>query len=80
MEGGALVVIVTLEVEDVQGGLLIDQVRTVTPGEIFVSAEFLIAGFARAPDPETMTQSPVPVVGALPAIIVEAVPVVAQSV
>lgn len=45
-----------------------------------MKAVFLKRGFANVPDPETTIQRPVPAVGALPAMKVEAVPVVAQSV
>lgn len=72
--------IVTSDVEEGQGALLMDHVRIVTPGEIFVRPVFLKSGFANVPDPETLTHNPVPAVGALPAKKVEAVPVVAQSV
>lgn len=80
IEGGEFTVIVTFEVEGEQGGLLIDHVNTVMPGLILVNPEFLKLGFASVPDPETMTQRPVPAVGALPAKKVEAVPVVAHNV
>ena len=79
-EGGALTVIVTLEVEEVQGGLLIDHVKTETPGLIFVNPEFLKRGFAIVPVPDTKTHKPEPAAGLLPARKVDAVPVVAQSV
>lgn len=78
MEGTAFVVIVTFETEEAQGGLLIDHVKTVNPGVKPVSAVFLRRGFARVPEPETITHIPVPLTGALPAKLVEAVPVVAQ--
>ena len=79
MEGIALVVIVTFETEEAQGGLLIDQVNTVKPGDKLVRAVFLRTGFARVPEPETITQIPIPLAGALPAMLVEAVPVVAHK-
>lgn len=80
MDVGALTLIVTLETEEAQGGLLIDHVRTVCPGEIFVTLVFLTNGFVIVPEPETKTQIPVPLVGELPANVAEAVPVVAQMV
>jgi hypothetical protein len=72
--------IVILETEDAQGGLLIDQVRTVCPGEIFVTVVFLTNGFVIVPLPETKTQIPVPAAGAFPAKVALAVPVVAHNV
>jgi len=80
IEGKALTVMVTLDVDDEHGGLLIDQVNTETPGLILVNAEFLKSGFAMVPEPETKTHRPVPAVGLFPARKVEAVPVVAQRV
>ena len=71
---------VTFDTDAAQGELLIDQVKTVIPGDIFVRPEFLNTGFAMVPEPEIFTHSPVPVVGALPAKKVEAVPVVAHNV
>ena len=68
------------ETDEAQGVLLIDQVRTVIPGEIFVTVVFLSKGFVIVPDPDTKTQMPVPLVGAFPAKVAVAVPVVAQSV
>ena len=79
IDGGALTVIVTLDVDELQGELVIDQVRIVTPGEIPVTVVFLKSGFVIVPEPETKTQRPVPIAGLFPAKVVEAVPVVAQS-
>ena len=63
----ARVVIVMLETEEAQGGLLIDQVRTVNPGVNPVTVVFLISGFVIVPEPETFTHKPVPVTTTLPA-------------
>jgi hypothetical protein len=69
-----------LETEDAHGGLLIDHVKTVWPGLIFVTVVFLSNGLVIVPVPETITQIPVPLAGLLPANVAVAVPVVAQSV
>lgn len=69
-----------LETEDAHGGLLIDQVRTVTPGVNPVTVVFLTSGFVIVPEPETKTQIPVPLVGLFPAKVAVAVPVVAHKV
>lgn len=75
-----LVVIVILETEEAQGGLLIDQVRTVTPGVNPVTVVFRTSGFVIVPEPETFTHKPVPIATTFPAKVAVAVPVVAQSV
>lgn len=69
-----------LETDDAQGVLLIDQVRIVAPGDILVTVVFLKFGFVIVPEPETLTHTPAPTAGALPARVAVAVPVVAQSV
>ena len=68
------------ETDEAQGVLLIDQVRTVCPGEILVTVVFRNKGFVIVPVPETKTHIPVPEAGLLPASVAVAVPVVAQSV
>lgn len=80
IEGGALVVIVMLETEEAQGGLLIDHVKTVCPGVKPVTVVFLTSGFVIVPEPETLTQIPVPLAGLFPLSVAVAVPVVAQRV
>ena len=80
MDGRALTVMDMLETDEAQGVLLIDHVRTVIPGEIFVTVVFLKFGFVIVPEPETKTHTPAPFTGALPASVAVAVPVVAQSV
>lgn len=72
--------IVIFETEDAHGGLLIDHVITVVPGDRFVTVVFLTNGFVMVPLPETLTHIPVPLVGAFPFKVAVAVPVVAQSV
>ena len=72
--------IVTLETEDAQGVLLIDHVRTVFPGDMFVTVVLRNRGFVIVPVPETKTQMPVPTAGLFPAKVAVAVPVVAQRV
>jgi hypothetical protein len=68
------------ETEDAQGGLLIDHVRMVKPGVNPVTVVFLTSGFVIIPEPETSTQIPEPLEALLPAKVVLAVPVEAQSV
>jgi hypothetical protein len=75
-----LTVIVTLEVEGEQGGLLIVHAKTVTPGLIFVTVVFRARGLVIVPVPEIKVHDPVPAVGAFPAKVAVAVPVVAQRV
>jgi hypothetical protein len=79
-DGIEFVVIVMLETDDAQGGLLIDHVSTVCPGEMFVTVVFLKRGLVIVPEPETKTHIPEPAAGAFPAKVAFAVPVVAQSV
>jgi len=76
--GRPLVVMVMFEVEDVQGGLLIDQVRTVVPGVNPVTVEFGKREFVITPGPETFIQAPVPATAGLPANVTE--PMLAQIV
>ena len=71
---------VMLDTDEAQGGLLIDQVRTVKPGVNPVTVVFLRSGFVIVPDPETFTHIPVPLAGLFPLSVAVAVPVVAQSV
>lgn len=69
---------VTFEVEDVQGGLLIDQVNTLVPT---VSPVIVVVGESElviTPEPETLIQVPIPEVAVLAFIVVEVL--VAQSV
>jgi hypothetical protein len=79
-EGGALIVKVTFEVDDVQGGLSIDHIKTVTPGVNPVTVVFRTNGFVIVPDPETKVHEPVPTAGAFPARVAVADPDIAQSV
>lgn len=76
--GNALVVMVTFDVEDVHGGLLIDHVNIVMPGVNPVSVELGKREFVITPGPETMLHAPVPTVAVLPAKVKE--PVLAQIV
>jgi hypothetical protein len=73
-----LVVMVMLAVEEVQGGLLIDQVSTVVPAVNPVTVVLFSKGLVMVPDPETFTHKPVPLAGAFPANVTE--PVLAQTV
>jgi hypothetical protein len=65
-----LVTIVILEVEEVQGELLIDHVNTEVPAVSPVIVVEGLFGLVIVPGPETFTQSPVPMRGVFPAIVV----------
>jgi hypothetical protein len=71
---------VMLETEEAHGVLLIDHVRIVKPGVNPVTVVFRTSGFVITPEPETKTQTPVPLVGLFPANVADAVPVAAQMV
>jgi hypothetical protein len=64
------VVIVMLDVEEVQGKLLIDQVNIDVPTVSPVIVVIGLLGEVIVPGPETFTQSPVPTAGTFPAIVV----------
>jgi len=68
------------ETEEAQGGLLIDQVKTVSPGVNPVTVVFLTNGLVIVPEPETLTHIPVPLTGLFAFSVAVAVPVVAQRV
>ena len=66
------------EVEEVQGGLLIDHVNTVVPAVSPVMVEEGNNEFVITPEPETFIHAPVPAAATFPASVVE--PVVTQMV
>lgn len=80
IEGRAFIVSVTLEDEEAHGLLLIVHIRTVTPGVKPVTVVFLTKGLVMVPLPEIKVHNPVPALGAFPAKVAVAVPVVAQRV
>ncbi len=65
-------------VEEVQGGFEMDQVKTLVPAVNPVICDVGEVGVVIAPLPETKTQRPVPLTGALAVMV--AVPGVAQTV
>jgi hypothetical protein len=76
--GRPLVVMVMSEVEDIQGELLIDQVRTVVPAVNPVMVLVAERELVIVPLPETFIHRPVPEVGMFPARVVD--PVLTQIV
>lgn len=64
---------VMFAVDEVQGGLLIDHVKTVVPGVSPVIVELATREFVITPDPETFIHLPIPTPGMFPAKVVEPV-------
>lgn len=69
---------VIFEVEEVQGGLLMDQVRTVVPAVKPVTVEFGNKELVMTPGPDTFIHPPVPAAATFPANVTE--PVLTQIV
>mgnify|MGYP001592676019 CR=1 FL=1 len=78
IDGTAFVVMVMLAVDEVHGGLLIDQVSTVVPTVSPVTVVLATSEFVMVPGPETFIQLPTPAPGTFPAKVTE--PVVTQIV